>query len=200
MGVSVPQTINETEFIKKYDITSDFLVYVGRVDRNKNCEQLFEYFFQYKSEYPSDVKLVIIGEAQMKIPKNRDIIFLGFLSEPDKMNGMAASKLLIMPSAHESFSIAVTEAMALGRPVLVNADCGVLKGHCLRSKAGFYYTNYKEFSAYLNRLLSDRELGKQMGLFGKNYIRSHYTWEMVQRKYLTLLEGFQKKQSDVGFI
>jgi glycosyltransferase involved in cell wall biosynthesis len=193
-GVEVPPTADGTKFTKKFNITSDFLVYVGRVDRNKNCNQLFEYFLTYKSEFPSGVKLVIIGESEMKIPKDPDILFLGFLSEWDKFDGIAASTLLVMPSEFESFSIAVTEAMALGKPVLVNGHCAVLKGHCLNSEGGFSYSTYQEFATYLNRLLSDRDLQRQMGVRGKTYIRSHYTWDQVRRKYLTLIDTFQKKQ------
>ena len=44
-----------------------------------------------------------------------------------------------MPSFFESLSMVALEAWALGRPVLANAKCDVLKGQCIRSNAGLYY-------------------------------------------------------------
>ena len=49
------------------------------------------------------------------------------------------SDLLIMPSYFESLSMVALEAWALGRPVLANGRCDVLKGQCIRSNAGLYY-------------------------------------------------------------
>ena len=44
-----------------------------------------------------------------------------------------------MPSYFESLSMVALEAWALGRPVLANGRCDVLKGQCIRSNAGLYY-------------------------------------------------------------
>ena len=44
-----------------------------------------------------------------------------------------------MPSYFESLSMVALEAWALGRPVLANGRCDVLKGQCIRSDAGLYY-------------------------------------------------------------
>ena len=41
-----------------------------------------------------------------------------------------------MPSYFESLSMVALEAWALGRPVLANGRCDVLKGQCIRSNAG----------------------------------------------------------------
>ena len=49
---------------------------------------------------------------------------------------MAAADLLIMPSYFESLSMVALEAWAMGKPVLANGRCDVLKGQCIRSGAG----------------------------------------------------------------
>ena len=72
----------------------------------------------------------------MPIPQHPRIHHLGFLSDEDKFDALAASDLLIMPSYFESLSMVALEAWALGRPVLANGRCDVLKGQCIRSNAG----------------------------------------------------------------
>ena len=50
------------------------------------------------------------------------------------------------------------EAWALGKPVLANGRCDVLKGQCLRSNAGLYYESYAEFAEALYAITSSASL------------------------------------------
>ena len=99
--------------------------------------------------------LVLIGTPVMPIPPHPRIRHLGFVSDQDKFDVLAAAEALVMPSYFESLSMVALEAWALGRPVLANARCDVLLGQCLRSNAGLYYENAGEFGAALDRLLDD---------------------------------------------
>ena len=71
-----------------------------------------------------------------------------------------------MPSYFESLSMVALEAWALGRPVLANARCDVLKGQCIRSNAGLYYENYEEFVEALYSLESNGPLNARLGRTG----------------------------------
>jgi len=182
------------EFRSKYKIYGDFILYVGRIDVNKGCDHLFEYFMRYKNERRSDLKLILVGtETTMKIPKHSDIVHVGF-SQSDKYGAMKAARLLVMPSEMESFSITTVEALSLGTPVLVNGRCAVLKGHCLRSNAGLYYTCYEEFAACLDLLLSDEILRRKLGQNGIRYVGTNYNWEAIEKKYLNLLDKVFKTE------
>ena len=83
--------------------------------------------------------------------------------------------------------------MGCGTPVLVNGECDVLKGHCVRSNAGLWYQNYDEFSECLNFLCSNSTVRNKMGNNGRKYIAKNYTWEKVEMKYLQLLDEMIKK-------
>ena len=98
-----------------------------------------------------------------------------------------------MPSIYESLSMVLMEAWMCKKAVLVNGQCEVLKGHCLRSNAGLYYANYEEFKECLDLLLSNGELRERMGENGKKYLRASYSWEKVEEKYLRLLERLKVK-------
>ena len=74
---------------------------------------------------------------------------------------LAAAEALVMPSPYESLSMVALEAWALGRPVLATARCDVLVGQCLRSNAGLYYEDAREFDAMLDLLLDDRVAGRR---------------------------------------
>jgi glycosyltransferase involved in cell wall biosynthesis len=76
----------------------------------------------------------------------------------------------------------------LGKPVLANARCEVLRGQCRRSQAGLYYRTYEDFRDALRLLLADGTLRKAMGEHGRRYYRAHYTWDAIEGKYLRLVE------------
>ena len=87
--------------------------------------------------------------------------------------------ITVLPSRYESLSIIVLESLICGVPVLVNGWCAVLKGQCIRSNAGLYYTNYREFEKELTLLLENNALRKVMGECGKKFVQSIYSWENI---------------------
>ena len=102
------------------------------------------------------LSLVLIGNSLLPMPEHPRIRHLGFLDDADKFDAMAAAELLIMPSYFESLSMVALEAWALGRPVLANGRCDVLKGQCIRSNAGLYYENGPEFIETLRAIEHNR--------------------------------------------
>lgn len=196
IGIDVPEDVDGERFREKHKIYDDYIVYVGRIDKSKGCDELFDYFIRYKAEHRSDLKLVLMGKPAMEIPSHRDIIPLGFVSEQDKYDGIKGSKLLVLPSYFESLSMSVLESMALSVPVLVNGRCDVLRGHCIRSNAGLYYTNYYEFAECLKLLLERQKLYEKMGQNAKIYVDSSYTWDRVMGKYMRLIDTLDSEGGD----
>lgn len=178
VGVDVPDDVMPERFKKEYEL-DNYIIYVGRIDVSKGCEQLFEFYHKYKMHNESNLKLVLVGKAVMPIPANPDIIHVGFLSEKDKFDAISGSRLLVLPSQFESLSMAVLEAFSVSKAVLVNGNCEVLRGHCDKSNGGRYYKNYGEFENQLNIMLSDNELCRQMGINGKKYLEDNYSWDVI---------------------
>ena len=193
VGSEVPEQADAQRFRRKFGIDRPFAIYIGRIDENKGCGELFDYFRRYASTYPRGLDLVLIGSAIMPIPDHPRIHHLGFVSDEDKFDALAASDLLIMPSYFESLSMVALEAWAIGKPVLANGRCDVLKGQCIRSAAGLYYENFDEFSEALYALESNGPLHDRLGRNGRQYFRSHYAWSVIERKYLEMLERLQRQ-------
>lgn len=189
VGIDLPNICYEG-MPKGYEQYHDYVIYVGRVARGKNFRQLNRYFIQYKREHNTELKLLVLGRVdnEEKLAYHDDIIYLGYVSEEDKMVFMKNAQLLIMPSMYESLSLVILESMALGRPVLVNEDCEVLKGQCLRSNAGLYYSNYAEFEKALDYMLTDTDAYSQMAENGLEFVRNNYDWQCVVENVSSLIE------------
>ncbi len=180
VGVEVPENVSAEAFREKFGIKDKFIIYVGRIDENKCCPELFTYFREYKNRRKeSSLKLVLAGKEIIKVPKADDIISLGFVSEEDKFNAIAASEFLVLPSRFESLSIVVLEALKLRRPALVTAGCNVLVGHCRRSNAALYYNGYYEFEGCIDYLLSHEDECRAMGENGVKYVDTNYSWKNI---------------------
>ena len=188
VGVEVPASISPESFREKFGIEGDFMVYVGRIDENKGCLDLFAFFNEYRNRYPSGLKLVLMGKPMVEIPEDPDIISLGFVSDEDKFNGIAASKLLVLPSQYESLSMVVLEAMSLKKPVLVNGLCPVLRDHCIISNGGLYYYDDVEFCEALRYLAENEKTAYEMGENGYNYVKTHYNWDVITDNLSGMIE------------
>lgn len=164
-----------------------YVLYIGRIDQSKSCDELFDFWERYKKKKSSDLMLALIGNPLMEIPKRDDIINLGMLSNTDKLSVMKNAKCMIMPSAFESLCLAVLEAWMSNIPVIVNGKCDVLKGQCLRSNGGLWYENAQEFEASLNFILEKKDVAAGLAANGKRYVEENYSWDNIKAKYKNLV-------------
>ena len=195
IGSEIPERSNGGRFRQKFDMRDRFAIYVGRIDENKGCVELFEFFEHYSATLADGMHLVLIGTPHIPIPKHPRIHHLGFLEDQDKYDAMAASELLIMPSYLESLSMVALEAWAMGKPVLANAKCDVLQGQCLRSNAGLFYENYFEFSETMRAIDTTPSLQAALGRNGRAFFEKHYAWPVIEKKYVDMLQQLSKETS-----
>ncbi|MGE0702771.1 MAG: glycosyltransferase family 4 protein [Vicinamibacterales bacterium] len=187
VGSNVPESPQPSRFRQTFSLHEPFAIYVGRIDANKGCAELFEHFQAY-SNAGGQLSLVLIGHSLLPVPSHPRIRHLGFVQERDKYDAMAAAEVLVMPSYFESLSMVALEAWGLGRPVLANAKCDVLKGQCLRSNAGLFYDSEAEFIETLRAFERNRWLAGLLGRNGRRFFREHYDWNVIERKYLDMFE------------
>lgn len=166
-----------------------YLLYSGRVDPNKGCVQLFDYFITFKKTQPSPLRLIITGKDDIPVPQHEDIEFRGFVSDEEKFRLMSGAMMFVNPSPHESFSIVTLEAMAQNTPVLANSASTVLADHIKESGAGRVYSNYQTFAHALTELSASPDLLTTMGQRGREYVLSRYQPDIVRKSLITAIES-----------
>lgn len=196
VGSALPERLDPERFRRRHRLPGPFLLYVGRIDENKGCRQLFDFFRRYVKETGSSLKLALVGQELLPIPRDPKVVPLGFLPDQDKWDALAAAELLVIPSRYESLSMVTLEAWWAERPVLANAKCEVLRGQCLRSNAGLYYSSYEEFREALLLLEKDAGLRRALGVNGRRYFEAHYAWPVIEKKYLDLIARVQAGRAD----
>lgn len=166
------------------DLDSNQLITIGRIEPAKGYPELFENFQNWKLySNRTDITVKCLGSiSSMETPKDSLITFTGFVSEEEKISEIQKSFLLLNPSAFESFSISIMEAWIQKKAVLVNAKSSVMKGHCLRSQGGLYYSDSLSFQRTLDFLLENRDIANRLGQNGREYVLANFSKEVVRKK------------------
>lgn len=194
VGVDVPDVLDASKFCLNYGIELPYLLYAGRIEPGKGCQELIDYFVEY-TRRGSQLTLVLIGKLLMDLPEHPRIRYLGFLSPEEKNQAMSSALATIHPSHLESLCMAALESMAVRTPILVQAETDPLKQHCLRGSSGLWFSNYSEFAGTVDLLLSDSRLRTVLGNNGLHYIQQNYSWEKIISKYEKMF-GFLGSKKD----
>jgi glycosyltransferase involved in cell wall biosynthesis len=112
-----------------------FLLFVGRIDAKKGPDLLLRAFVDVcKHQY--DLSLLMAGPSDLEYRRQLEIETFSFSTEgrihwpglltgPAKWGALAACDAFILPSHQENFGIAVVEALASGKPVLISDQVNI---------------------------------------------------------------------------
>jgi glycosyltransferase involved in cell wall biosynthesis len=187
VGVEVPSDRSGDRFRSHFNIEGPFVLYVGRIVESKGCRELFNAWARWRKAEPErDIKLVLIGQPEMTIPKRPDIVHLGMVTEQAKYDALDACVALAVPEILSSMSMVTLEAWSCGRPVICDARSPVVWGMARRARAGLGYRDHAELGEIVGMLADDPALCERLGVAGRAFVAKTYTWPRIVERYLDL--------------
>ena len=193
VGSELPAAASAERFRQRTGIHGRTAIYIGRIDENKGCAELFDFWTRYSEITPGGLMLVLVGTPVLPVPVHPRIRHLGFVTDQEKFDALDAAEFLIMPSYFESLSMVALEAWGMGKPVLANGRCDVLRGQAMRSNAGLYYENYAEFVEAVRVLDGSAGVAAALGRNGRRFFQANYSWPIVERKYLDMFARLSRE-------
>lgn len=175
----------------KYNLPSNYLLYVGRVNIRKNLIGLVKALNLLKN---FDLKLVIAGEHG-NYPELDEyitskqlwdrIIFTGHVPEADLHLLYARAKVFCFPSYAEGFGLPPLEAMQCGVPVVVS-DRTAMPEVCGTAALYANPDDENEIALEIELLLSDQALYNEKVSQGFAQARK-FSWTKAANEILTLI-------------
>ncbi len=164
---------------------------IGKQNARKRFDMLLDAMPKVWIEFP-DARLLIAGARGSHSDHICDLInrlpaswqgqvtVLTDFPESDKPSLLAASDLLVLPSAMESFGIAFAEAWACKKPV-IGARVGVISSVINDGLDGllFTYEDPESLAQAILYLLGHPQERAKMGNAGLKKVMENYTWEIV---------------------
>jgi len=188
-GVDPEEWSEEREGFKKVKLPGSGrlkLISIGRITRQKNLEALL------LARIPADIDLIFVGAEENASPEllkairlksqtRHNIHYIGPRFGQEKVNLLAASDAVIIPSLHECHPIVMHEAMVTGN-VLLTSGAGDMKEVLPRDMAMDCGVTSESITRALEQLaaMSSEEIEKRKAR-GREVVKE-YTWEKAAQK------------------
>lgn len=174
-GIELPEAYHPERFIAAHGIDRPFVFFAGRREWGKGWTDLLAAFDKAVSG-GADLVLVTAGVGSVEAPPSiaDRVVDLGFISDEERNDAMAAAAAYVQPSPLESFSRTILEAMAAGTPVVANARSEVVSWHLDRSGAGIRYHSDDELVEALHFVADMPAAAAALARSGREYVESHY--------------------------
>ena len=199
-GVNLKKLVSKHNFKEKYQINSNFILFVGRFSKSKGIETLINAFSIVKNELKdSDIHLVIMGvnfgyQAEMeklikKLGLSKEIKVIKNPPRDDVISAYGESEFLVLPSQWELSPLVPLESFAFKKPVISTNSHGI-PYTVQNNKNGILVEpeNSLELSHAIVKLLLDDDLRKRLGLSGYEYVREECNCISMAKNSLKLYE------------
>ena len=178
---------------------SPMIFFIGRLTWVKGADTLVRAMIDIVKEIP-DAKLVILGLGDMEqmlvhMVHNHHLeenVILHFRMAPEEERILyyAASDVVVLPSKYEPFGIVWTEAMSMGKPVVVGArgtsgfrEQVIPAGEEI---CGYHINPYDplDIAKFTIGILKHPDLAETMGRNGRSRVIEHFTWDTAAENTL----------------
>ena len=207
-GVNLKKLVSKHNFKEKYQINSNYILFVGRFSKSKGIETLINAFSIVKNELKdSDIRLVIMGvdfgyQAEMeklikKLNLSEEIKVIKNPPRDDVISAYGESEFLVLPSQWELSPLVPLESFAFKKPVISTNSHGI-PYTVQNNKNGILVEpeNSLELSNAIVKLLNDSELREKLGLSGYNFVNEECNCVSMAKNSLKLYEDILEEMQN----
>ncbi|TDN70849.1 glycosyltransferase [Paraburkholderia sp. BL10I2N1] len=204
-GTAAPPEVSQAAvdaFIEKYPELKGtrVLLFMGRLHEKKGCDLALRAMAEI-AKGNSSLRLIMAGPGTPeKVDRLRSlaeslgigekVIWPGMLSGNMKWAAFAVAEAFTLPSHQENFGIAVTEALACGKPVLISNKVNIWR-EIVEDNVG--WVGNDDFEGTLrsvrNWLAASDDALRSMSVRAKNSFAARYRMPIVVDRLLEVLES-----------
>ncbi len=193
------------DFLTRFGLNKDFLMYTGGIDPRKNIDGLISAFAKLPPSLLENHQLAIVcairptdrARLTEHIKKQglsaEHVVMTGFVTEDELVLLYNFCKAFIFPSFHEGFGLPILEAMQCGAPV-IGSNCSSLPEAIGYEEALFDPKDRVSITEKIIKVLTDEEFRNKLIQHGEHQA-SLFSWSKTAQKTVEALERFKSNQS-----
>lgn len=170
---------------------------IKTLEKIYGIDYLIKAFKIVKMKLPDEhIKLLIAGEGTLRNKLERlvyeielkdDTVFTGYIKHDEIQNYHNMLDIYVAVSLQESFGVAILEASACGKPVIVS-NVGGLPEVVDNGKTGIIVEkeNSEQIADALITLITNPDLRIKMGNYGRMKVLDEYNWDSSVKKMLLI--------------
>lgn len=183
------------ERIGVYD--NPMIFFIGRLTWVKGADELVRAMEYVVREIPH-ARLVILGVGEMGQQLNtliqerslsgNVIMHNRYVTEQERLLYYAACDCAVFPSKYEPFGIVCTEAMSMGKPVIVGATgTNGFREQIIPSgpeQCGYHVNPWDpaDIATYIIETLKDRDRMKTFGIAARKRVLEEFSWDIAAKR------------------
>ena len=196
------------DFASLIGLPSDrrFVLFLSRLHYKKGLDLLASAFKVVAGKCP-DVDLIVAGPDGGAEDDFRDLVrqlglewrvyMVGPLYGETKLQALVSAACFCLPSRQEGFSIAITEALATGTPVVITEACH-FPGVALAGAGAVTSLDPVDIAEAIIGILADTPLAETMGANGRRLVFENYTWPRIAELTIGLYEAYAPPTAQVS--
>lgn len=198
--------VSDQDYLREQGIIEPYILFVGRISRQKGILQLVEAFCSLPE---SRLNLVLCASApdtpeleqelKEKIDGHPKIKWLNqMVPKKDVIQLYSHAEAFVCPSIYEPFGIINLEAMACQTPVIAS-KVGGIKEVVVDGETGILVPpdNPARLAEAIHRVTSDPDLAQKFKENGRKRVEEHFGWDKIaaktKRLYEKVIEVFNEK-------
>ena len=186
-GINVPDGWRAADVRARYALPERFLLYAGRIDRNKGADKLFTYYRRLADEWPDVPPLVLVGKPALPIPDAPE-------GPPPRLRERGREVRAARGLRRAADAERVREPVRDRARGLGHGPAGARRtprARCSRASACAAAAGCSTAGTPSGRRrcgcwCAIRSLGSALGAAGRDYVRREYDWDVVESR----VEGF----------
>ncbi len=193
----MPMMVNNFKFFqpkKQFPDIFTFL-YVGRLVKHKNVENLIHYF--NKHFFDKKVILKIIGsgneEEYLKEKYTSDkVLFLGEMLNNNIIDEYRKASCLVCPSIFEPWGLVINEALSSGLPVIASKNVGAGYDLIQSQNTGMIAFNMQDFGKKMLELYHKNDLLINFSKNASDLMINYWNYDLYEKCLIEVIEKINK--------
>ena len=182
----MPMMVGNSKFYQEEKLFPEIFtfLYVGRLVKHKNAENLIQQFNQNFSDKSAVLKIIGCGEQENYLKNkysSQKVIFLGKLFNDDLIAEFKNASCFVCPSEFEPWGLVVNEALSSALPVITTKEVGAGFDLIVSKETGLVANNMDEFGECMLELYNDADLLMRFSKNASDLMRNHWNYGLYDK-------------------